>query len=158
LSSTRDNGQELSFPLLVRGPEPRSTGGTGAVSGGFQPLFCKVFPSRVLPQPGACGTCLPPDPTSHAYLIEYRISSVNVVSWTPPPGATVAAGCAPGVVYCDVSWRASPADVSLTATVNYQLIATGAAAPRPNVTFSSSATAMLPAVCGAFLCSLCPLL
>jgi|GEM_PF-3964576 len=116
------------------------------------PLFCKVFPSRVLPQPGACGTSLPPDPTSHTYLIEYRISSVNVLSWTPPPGATVAAGCAPGVVYCDVSWRASPADVSLTATVNYQLIATGAAAPRPNVTFSSSATAMLPAVCGAFLC------
>ena len=110
------------------------------------PLFCQfIEPGGTSPHAGSCA----PRNALRSYTIDYTISGVQVLGWTVPSNVG-AVGCAAGWSFCNLQENSRTFDQTFTVTVYYQLIAH--ASPLPAVTFSSSATAFIPAVCGAAFC------
>ncbi|MFC4535259.1 hypothetical protein [Sphaerisporangium dianthi] len=101
-------------------------------------LSCQVIPSSTGPSTGVCGTFR----AASSYVIDNAVQNgpAGGYAWSVPSGTRVVAGCQSTTPFCDLSVRATSVDRDFVTSV---------AVPGFGVL---SVTAVIPAVCGKFLC------
>jgi hypothetical protein len=101
-------------------------------------LSCKVFPSSFPYRTGVCGT----SQAATTYLIDNAVANgpASGYDWSVPSGTKVVGGCNSTSPFCSLSVRANSSDRDFTT----QVTVPGAG--------TLSVVAVIPAVCGAFIC------
>jgi hypothetical protein len=109
----------------------------GPASATSPSLTCEILHSSSPARPITCGTFR----AASTYVIHNAVANgpASGYGWTPPPGITSSSGCSTTDAFCDFTFRSDQNDHDLETSVQIN----GS---------TLRVTAVIPAVCGRFLC------
>ncbi|MGY0232200.1 hypothetical protein [Longispora urticae] len=101
-------------------------------------LTCEIRPSGLPPRQNTCGTVR----ASGTYFVKNAVQNgpASGYTWIVPAGVPIGGGCRTDTSFCDLTVRSSNVDQDITTSV----IIPGFGSRQVN--------AVIPAVCGQFLC------